>query len=219
MNSRIRKGLAHFRNSSYKKYENLFRELEDQQHPHTLFIACSDSRVSPELLTGSDPGDVFVIRNIANTIPVFSETAHDLTTASAIEFAVEVLEVEQIIICGHSNCGGCAAVLRGVENLSHLPSLKEYLQPLDRVRQDIESQNRSLSASDRAELMEKMNVVEQLNHLKEYPNIRKRLEKKELNIEGWHYDIGVGDVQVYDENTKGFYSILEELGEDQKSST
>lgn len=211
MDSRLRKGLEHFRNASYKKYENLYKELKDQQHPHTLFIACSDSRVSPELLTDSNPGDVFVVRNIANTIPVYSESDQDLTTASAIEFALEVLEVEQIIICGHSNCGGCAAVMNGVENISHLPYVKEYLQPLETVRQQIENQNLTISDSEKAELMEKMNAVKQLNHLKEYPSIQKRLEQGNLVVEAWHYDIGVGDVQVYDETVKKYQSILGEI--------
>lgn len=208
MNSAIRKGLNQFRNASYKKYKNLYRELKDQQHPHTLFIACSDSRVSPELLTNSHPGDVFVIRNIANTIPVYSESNQDLTTASAIEFALEVLEVEQIIICGHSNCGGCAAVMQGVENITHLPYVKEYLQPLETVRQQIENQEVTMSDLEKAELMEKMNAVKQLNHLKEYPVIQSRLKKGDLIVEAWYYDIGVGDVQVYDESTKQYQSIL-----------
>lgn len=210
MNSKLREGLEHFRNASYKKYKNLYKELENQQHPHTLFIACSDSRVSPELLTDSHPGDVFVVRNIANTVPVYSDKNKDLNTASAIEFALEVLEVEQIIICGHSNCGGCAAAMNGIDNLSHLPNVKEYLKPLDEIRQEIERQNLVVSPSNKAELMERMNAVTQLNHLKEYPSIQKRLNQGTLIVEAWHYDIGAGDVQVYDEKSKKYQSILNE---------
>ena len=208
MNSRLRKGLEHFKNASYKKYKNLYKELENQQHPHTLFIACSDSRVSPEILTDSHPGDVFVVRNIANTVPIYSKQTTDLNTASAIEFALEVLEVEQIIVCGHSNCGGCAAAMNGIENISHLPNVKEYLKPLDKIRQQIESQNEALSYLEKTELMEKINVVTQLNRLKEYPSIQKRIEHNNLIVEAWHYDIGAGDVQVYDEKLKQYQSIL-----------
>lgn len=207
MNSKVKKGLKHFKEHSYKKHEKLYRELKNKQHPHTLFIACSDSRVSPEMLTGSEPGEVFVIRNIANTVPAFDERKFDITTASAMEYAVEVLEVEQIIICGHSNCGGCSAALADPSELSHLPFTKEYLQPLMAVREVIEQYDTSDNHFKKTELMEKINVIEQLNHLKEYPRIRKRLEEGKLEIEGWHYDIGVGQVQVYDEVSEWFQSV------------
>lgn len=204
MDTRLKKGLDHFKEISYKKYAQLYYSLKDQQHPHTLFIACSDSRVSPEMLTDSQPGEVFVVRNIANTVPVFSKSEHDLTTASAIEFAVEVLGVKQIIICGHSNCGGCAAALEGTENVSHLPFTQKYLEPLKVVRETIEKEEPTLSESEKVELMEKTNVIEQLNHLKEYPIIQKRLKTKEITVEGWHYNIGIGEVHVYDERLETF---------------
>lgn len=207
MNSKVKKGLNHFKEFSYKKHEKLYHDLKDEQHPHTLFIACSDSRVSPEMLTGSEPGEVFVIRNIANTIPAYKDRNYDLTTMSAIEYAVEVLEVEQIIVCGHSNCGGCAAALADSSELSHLPFTRDYLKPLVVVREMIEKYDTSSDDFKKAELMERINVIEQLNHLKEYPIIRKRMEEGKLEIEGWHYDIGVGAVEVYDEKSEWFQSV------------
>ena len=200
----VKKGLFNFQNFTYKKYEKLYHDLENTQSPHSLFIACSDSRVNPEMLTDSDPGEVFTIRNIANTVPAFESSHYDLTTVSAIEYAVDVLKVEEIIICGHSNCGGCAAALSGTDKLSHLPYTQDYLKPLESVRQKIEKHVTDDDIEKKATLMERMNVVEQLKNLKEYPTIIEKIKKGDLTIEGWHYDIGTGQVHVYDEQTDTF---------------
>lgn len=200
----IRKGLFNFQHFTYKKYEKLYQDLQGRQSPHTLFIACSDSRVSPEILTDSEPGEVFTIRNIANTVPSFESSQYDLTTVSAIEYAVEVLNVKEIIICGHSNCGGCAAALSGPDQLSHLPYTRDYLKPLEQVRQGIEKIITEEDLEKKATLMEQMNVVEQLKHLKEYPSIMEKVQKGGLELEGWHYDIGTGQVHVYDESSQTF---------------
>lgn len=209
MIERLKKGLYQFHQFTYKKNEKLYLDLKNTQHPHTLFIACSDSRVSPTMLTDSEPGEVFIIRNIANTVPTFEKSKYDLTTVSAIEYAVEVLEVKQIVICGHSNCGGCAAALAGTEKLSNLPFTKEYLKPLETVREIIEEQYNHMKENVKAELMEKVNVVEQLKHLKEYPLIEQRMRSGTLEIEGWHYDIGSGMVLVYDEKVKDFIEVVD----------
>lgn len=121
MLERLKTGLTTFKEVTYKKYERLYHDLEQTQDPHTLFTACSDSRVSPDMLLDSDPGEVFTIRNIANTIPAYEVSQNDITTVSSIEYAIEVLGVEEVIICGHSNCGGCDAALQGPKNLERLP--------------------------------------------------------------------------------------------------
>ena len=210
MIERLKSGLKQFKNFTYKEHENLYHELENTQHPHTLFIACSDSRVHPAMLIDSKPGEVFTIRNIANTIPPLQESRKDLTTLSAIEYAVKVLEVEQIIICGHSNCGGCAAALAATENLVDLPYTQEYLKPLEKVKKMTEKDYQPTGNHSKAELMEKNNIVEQLTHLKEYPIIKERLKKNKLAIEGWHYDIGSGVVLVYDEIENKFFETTPE---------
>lgn len=199
----IRKGLANFQNFTYKKYKNLYHDLENKQNPHTLFIACSDSRVSPEILTDSEPGEIFTIRNIANTVPSFNESHYDLTTVSAIEYAVNVLKVKEIIICGHSNCGGCAAALSEEESLSHLPYTQEYIKRLKSVRDKSEEIIPSESFEKKARLMEQLNVIEQVKHLKEYPQVIEKIAKGKLEVEGWHFDIGKGQVTVFNkiENT------------------
>ncbi len=204
MIERLKNGLKHFKDITYKENEHLYHKLEKTQHPHTLFIACSDSRVHPAMLIDSKPGEVFTIRNIANTIPPLEESEKDLTTLSAIEYAVEVLEVEQVIICGHSNCGGCAAALAGTDTLSDLPYTQAYLKPLEKAKELTENNDQPTTSHSKAELMEKYNIIEQLTHLKEYSFIKDRLQNNQLAVEGWHYDIGSGIVLVYDEQENKF---------------
>ncbi|SHE66173.1 carbonic anhydrase [Atopostipes suicloacalis DSM 15692] len=205
MNSTTKKGLSYFKKNTYKEHEELFHKLKDNQHPHTLFIACSDSRVSPELITDSLPGEIFTIRNIANTVPSLQQEPYDFTTLSSIEYAIQVLKVEQIIICAHSNCGGCAAALSTVESLIDLPYTKEYLKPLAGVREKVEEKQARKEQLSKATLMEQENAVEQLNHLYEYPEIRERVERGELTLEAWHYDIDSGTVLIYDEKSEEFH--------------
>lgn len=200
----LKKGLTHFKTFTYKKHERLYRDLEHTQNPHTLFIACSDSRVSPEILVDSDPGEVFTIRNIANTVPSYENSNQDITTVSSIEYAVDVLGVEEIIVCGHSNCGGCAAVLNGWGELTNLPYTQSYLKPLETVKAKIEKYNADKDDQTKARLMEQTNVIEQVEHLKSFPEIREKVASGELEIEGWYFDIKSGTVSVYDEETEAF---------------
>lgn len=204
MLTRLKDGLKNFKEVTYKKHEQLYHELEQSQKPHTLFIACSDSRVNPERLINSEPGEVFMIRNIANTVPAYEVSHNDFTTLASIEFAIEVLKVKEIIICGHSNCGGCAAALDGQEKLNHLPYTQQYLKPLENVKEKVEKVHEHSHEHSKARLMEQLNVIEQVEHLKSYPKVQALIEKGELEVEGWHYDIKSGTVLVYDEETGSF---------------
>lgn len=201
---RLKNGLKNFKEVTYKKHEQLYHDLEQVQNPHTLFIACSDSRVNPERLIGSNPGEIFTIRNIANTVPAYEVSHNDFTTVSAIEFAIEVLKVREVIICGHSNCGGCAAALEGQEKLDQLPYTQQYLKPLESIKVKVEHSHHHKDAESKVRLMEQLNVITQLNNLKSYPQIQQLIAKGELEVEGWHYDIKSGDVFVYDEPTRSF---------------
>lgn len=205
MLTRLKDGLKNFKEVTYKKHEQLYHDLEQVQKPHTLFIACSDSRVNPERLINSEPGEVFMIRNIANTVPAYEISHNDFTTLASIEFAIEVLKVKEIIVCGHSNCGGCAAALGGQEKLDHLPYTQQYLKPLESVKEKVEHSHDPKDEISKSRLMEQMNVIEQVEHLKGYPKIQQLIAKGELEVEGWHYDIKSGNVSVYDETTDSFY--------------
>ena len=103
-------GVVKFQQKDFEEHKELFSDLKSKQAPHTLFIGCSDSRVVPSLITKTMPGDLFIVRNIGNLVPPWRETDDYLSTTSAIEYAVEVLNVENIVVCGHSNCGACASL-------------------------------------------------------------------------------------------------------------
>lgn len=197
-------GIVKFREKDYDAHKELFNKLKEQQKPHTLFISCSDSRINPNMITGSLPGELFIIRNIANIVPPYRETEEYVSTTSAIEYSVLLLEVENIIVCGHSNCGGCAACLKPTEFLDKLPHTKKWLELSNPVRDRILKEIKEEDNRKREWLMEQANVVEQLKHLLSYPYVKERVEKGTLNISGWHYIIETGEILIYDEVTGEF---------------
>lgn len=191
-------GIIKFKQDDFEKHKELFQELRNSQKPHTLFISCSDSRIDPNLLTGSKPGELFIVRNIANIVPPWRKTAEYVATTSAIEYAVLMLEVENIIVCGHSNCGGCAASLKTPEELSSLPHTQKWLELIEPARDCV---CREISADEpeaREWMTEQSNVVEQLNHLMTYPYIRQKAALGLLRLNGWYYIIETGEVFIYD---------------------
>lgn len=191
-------GIAKFRSKDFEAHRNLFKKLKDEQKPHTLFIACSDARVDPNLITGSLPGDLFIIRNIANLVPPYRETSEYAATTSAIEYAVLLLEVENIIVCGHSNCGGCAACLKPPHLLTELPHTQKWLKLAHSVRDRVIKEIPETEPEAREWMMEQANVVEQLKHLINYPYIKERVISGKLHLGGWHYIIETGEVLIYD---------------------
>jgi carbonic anhydrase len=170
-----------FSAKDFTKHRELFGSLGESQRPHTLFIGCSDSRVVPDLITRSLPGELFVVRNIANIVPWYRESSEFLSTTSAIEYALVSLEVENIVVCGHSNCGGCKALFLTHDELDKLPGLEW--------------------------LVEQANIVEQLNHLLSYPMVEERYAAGKLRLYGWYYEIATGTVYDYDQADKSFNKI------------
>ncbi len=192
------KGIINFREKDYNDHKELFDTLKKQQKPHTLFISCSDSRVDPNLITKSLPGELFIVRNIANVVPPFRDTHDYVATTSAIEYAVLVLEVENIIVCGHSNCGGCAACLKPDGFLDELPHTKKWLELCYPAKTKTIENCSEEDPSKREWIMEQTNVVEQLKNLLSYPYIQERFEAGKLKISGWHYIIETGEIFIYD---------------------
>jgi len=201
---RLLDGLVQFRRGDFEDHRDLFKGLKSEQKPHTLFITCSDSRVDPNMITGTLPGELFIIRNIANLVPPYRDTPEYVSTTSAIEYAVLALEVENIIVCGHSNCGGCAACLQPAETLEMMPHTRHWLELASPVRDRV---LREIPASDpeaREWMMEQANIVEQLKHLMAYPYIYQKMLRKQLTISGWHYIIETGEVFIYDRYVNQF---------------
>lgn len=194
---KLLQGIVQFKSEDFEAHRELFSHLKEGQSPHTLFISCSDSRIDPNLITRTLPGELFIIRNIANLVPPFRVTGEYVATTSAIEYAVLELGVENIIVCGHSNCGGCASALKSPEELSHLPHTKKWLELAATVKDKVFTEISDDDPLAREWLMEQSNVIEQLRHLWSYPYIKERVESGRLNMAGWYYIIETGEVYIY----------------------
>ncbi len=200
-------GAVAFRQNDFEKHEQLFSELEKVQKPHTLFIGCSDSRVVPSMITATGPGELFIIRNIANIVPPYQASGEYLAAVSAIEFAVESLEVENIVVCGHSNCGGCAALFKPAEYFQKLPHTRKWLELALPVKEKVMKMLPDGNFASREWLAEQMNVVEQIRHLLSYPFIAEKYVKGLLAINGWHYIIETGEIYSYNAD-KGLFELI-----------
>ncbi len=199
-------GVKEFNKKDFEEHRELFGAIGREQAPHTLFIGCSDSRVVPNLITKTLPGELFVVRNIANLVPHYRATEEFVATTSAIEYAVLVLGVENIVVCGHSNCGGCGALLKEEDELSTIPHTRKWLELAKPVKERILSQ--AIDDPDEREWRtEQLNVIEQMNHLLSYPYIRERHRAGTLRIYGWYYIIETGEVFNYKAETRTFEKI------------
>lgn len=200
-------GIVEFRKSLTEEHREFFSKLALGQRPDALFIACSDARVVPELLVSTDPGDLFVLRNVGNLIP--SAGSEDNSASAAIEFSVLTLKVFDIIVCGHSECGAMNALAKGVDAKAcpHLAAwLKHGEESLNTVRSG-SIFNKSLSECNQ---ISQANVLQQLEHIASYPFIKDLLEKKQLRLHGWWFDIAHADVYAYEKEMDKFVLIDED---------
>lgn len=201
-------GIVDFRKNLTEESRTLFAELALGQKPDTLFIACSDSRVVPNLFASTNPGDLFVLRNIGNLIPPATCPDHDNSASAVIEFAIFSLNVSDIIVCGHSECGAMIALAKGVDTLCcpHVQTwLKHGEESLKKARSGtIFNPNLSLHNQ-----LSQINVVQQMEHIKSYPFIKERLDQKKLRVHGWWFDIAYADVYCYEAGQNQFVLIDE----------
>jgi len=204
---RLFNGYMKFMAEDFERHRELFQEIGRKQNPHTLFIGCSDSRVVPNLITQTDPGELFIVRNIANIVPPYRQTEEYVATTSVIEYAVLALEVDTIVVCGHSNCGGCAALNLPPERLDHLPHVRKWLEVSREVRGRVDRLMTGNSAEEREWLTEQVNVLVQMKNLLTYPYVAERYRQGKLNIHGWHYIIETGEIYNFNDDTQLFELI------------
>ncbi len=202
------KNYQEFKNIHFKEYEKLFEELiRHGQSPKTFFIGCSDSRVVPDLITGAKPGDLFVFRNIGNFVPPFKPDNDFHATASAIEYAVSVLEVSDIVIVGHSHCGACASLFKELPDSLELIHTKTWLRlgypAKEEAIKEVGEENKELLLRT----TERLNVVVQLANLLTYPAVKRRVEEGRLFLHGWYYKIESGEIEYFDEESESFKPI------------
>lgn len=203
-------GIVEFRNNLTDEKRALFAKLALGQKPDALFVACSDSRVVPNLFASTNPGDLFVLRNVGNFIPPLTSLQED-SVGAVLEFAIFSLNVADIVICGHSECGAMNAIANGVhfDCCSHLTSWLKYGQEAFNKVQDGHILNRSLSLSNQ---ISQMNVLQQIEHIKTYPFINERFNNKTLRIHGWWFDIARAEVYCYEPEFNQYIQIDEDEG-------
>ena len=183
--------LRRFHSDYFPRHQQRFQDLVAQgQHPKTLFIGCSDSRVVPYLLTGAGPGELFIVRNVGALVPPYDGSRGLHGTMAAIEFAVLSLEVERIVVCGHSHCGAMRACYEGTP--AEAVALKAWLELAAEAVLPVQPCPEALRRT------EQRAVVLQLERLMDYPMVRRRVEAGRLTLHGWHYVIEEGDIHVFD---------------------
>jgi carbonic anhydrase len=196
-----------FRTYFKKNKESLLELVKSGQSPKALFIGCSDSRVIPDLIVQSNPGDLFVIRNVGNFVPPFKPDEDFHATASGIEYAVSILKVQEIIICGHTHCGACQHLYEEVEDPS-LVHTKKWLELGESAKKSaILSLGSNAPLEKLLRLTEKLSVVKQIENILTYPNVKKRFENGDLHIHGWCYDMETGKIEYYDADSYQFLPL------------
>jgi len=189
------KGIHSFQKGYFASHSKLFQHLSASgQSPETLFITCSDSRVVPNLITSAAPGELFIVRNIGNVVP---DPALGDGTAAAIQYAVEVLAVQNIVICGHTQCGAMTALLNP-QTVETLPFVKHWIDQTSKVRLLIEQRYAHLEPERRLNVAAQENVLAQLENLRSFPFVAERLEAGKLRVSGWVFHISTGEVFAYD---------------------
>ena len=189
-------GLHRFQAGYFESHKDLFEQLSHGQNPRILFITCSDSRVDPNLITQASVGDLFVIRNAGNIIPPFNATNGG--EGAAVEYAIAALNIEQVIVCGHSHCGAMKGLLKMSKLADQMPLVYEWLKQAEATRRVIEENYGHLEGEDKLQLTVAENVLTQLENLNTYPIIRSRLHQGKLSMHGWIYSIESGGVLSYD---------------------
>lgn len=181
-------GLQRWNSEIRPRHAPTLRKLADSQSPHTLFITCVDSRIQANTLTDSGPGDLFVIRNIANCCPPDGEHT-DPSAPAAVAYAVELLGVKDIVVCGHSGCGGIRAVLDPPPANAHLNRWLDNVRPALRVWHDEGPLDPDCAPADQ---LSQSSTLLQLKNLMTYPAVRSRVEARQLTLHAWWFDIGAG---------------------------
>jgi carbonic anhydrase len=198
-------GFKKFHDEVFRTKQELFSRLSRDQKPRALFITCSDSRIDPTLLTQSEPGELFILRNAGNIVPSYGGGAMGGNTAT-IEYAVAVLGVKHVIVCGHTDCGVMKALLQP-ESVEDLPAVKKWMDQAETTRRIVRENYADLRGDDLLIHTIQENVRVQLDHLKTHPTVAVRLRRGLITLHGWVYSISTGDIWTFDERAEQFISL------------
>ena len=200
----IVEGFLHFQHEVFPQQKDLFKKLATAQRPRAMFIACADSRIVPELITQSAPGDLFVTRNVGNVVPPYGQMNGGVSTA--IEYANLVLGVQHIIVCGHSDCGAMRGVLNP-SSLETMPTVKAWLRHAEVAKTMVQENCACANEADSMHRLTEENVIAQLQHLRTHPSVASRIASGQLFIHGWIYDIETSGIKAYDAEQGAFLPL------------
>lgn len=195
-------GIHRFKSDVFARNLDFFRKLEHGQRPQALFITCSDSRVVPDLICQTDPGDLFVIRNAGNIIPPYTPN-NAAGEAATIEYAIKGLGISNIIVCGHTHCGAMHAVT-APESTSGMPRVRHWLEHAQAGLEIVCTCYQHLNHEAREKVLIQENVLVQLEHLRTHPVVAAALASGEMRLHGWVYKMETGEVFAYDAKTGQF---------------
>lgn len=202
---RLLDGVRHFCRNEYPNRQEAYDQVtREGQRPHTLFVTCADSRVDPELITQSGPGDIFVARNIGNIVPAYGEMMGGVS--AVVEYAVSALEVDQVVVCGHADCGAMRGLL-AQQTLERMPAVQNWLQNAHAALSIADALYPRDNESEFLDELTRQNVLLQVSHVRTHPSVAGRVAQGRLAVYGWIYDFRSGKVLTYEEDTKRFVPV------------
>ncbi len=205
-------GLIEYHHKRRPQYREVFARLALGQQPDALLVACSDSRVAPNVFASTEPGDVFVLRNVGNIIP-HDDEPEGCSEHAVLEYAVQVLNVSDVIICGHSSCGAMRALLGDVPPNLDLPHVSAWLRHGQTALRRYQAGERMKHELPDADHLSQINVLVQLEHALSYPEVKRRVDRGDLRLHGWWFDIGGAEVREFDPALGAFMVIDESRAE------
>ncbi len=181
------------------------RAMREEQRPQALVITCADSRVHPDVLTQSSPGEIFVTRNIGNMVPAYGEMMGGVS--AVLEYAVSALKVKHIVVCGHTDCGAMKALL-DPESVAAMPTVKSWLRNAHTALSVTDALAGSEGGEAKLRVLTEQNVLLQMQHVRTHPSVAGAMAKGTLNISGWVYDIAAGEVRICENGESRFTTLI-----------
>lgn len=205
------KGLREFRANYFSTHQELFEQLSHSQKPRVLFITCSDSRIDPNLITQTEVGELFVIRNAGNIIPPYG--AANGGEGATLEYAIHALGIEQIVVCGHSHCGAMKGLLKLNQLQEEMPLVYDWLKHTEATRRLLKDNYSNYNGEELLEIAVAENILTQIENLKTYPVVHSKLYQGKLKLYGWIYHIESGEVLAYDPVNHAYVPPVSQLGD------